>query len=195
MAQVTKRDERAEARESLQAFLLFLIPVLLAIPLYVYDILPEITAYCVVYSIYIVGSLAITKRNRRELHEIGLSKRNLAESLLMSSGLVLGPLVVRIRSGAHIAPGLTLSMLGQQALFNFVFSGPGQEILFRGLMLFAVSRWKGPAAAIVISSSVFGIMHVREGIGYVLSTTVIGGVYGYVAYKTRLDNHFLNKIN
>jgi len=179
-----KRDQRVGGSETLQAFLLFLLPVSLAIPLYVCGILQGLTPYYLVYSIYILGSIAITRRNGRQLHEIGLTGRNLTESLLMSSALVLGNLIGRLRAGAHIASGLTLSMIGQQALYNFVFSGPGQEILFRGLILSAISRWKGAVLAVVISSVLFGIMHARMGIAYVFWTAVIGGFYGYVAYKT-----------
>ncbi len=185
LAYPVKSNERAEATQSLQSLLLFAVPVVLAIPLYAYGLLPGDAAYFTVYSVYILGSLAITRYNGRAPHEIGLSTRNLGESLLIGLALVAGRLVMRIGAGAQIRPGLTVSTIAGQALYNFVFSGLGQEILFRGLMLFSIWRWKGPKVALVVSSILFGVMHVRMGIGYVFRTAVIGAWYGYAVYKTR----------
>lgn len=183
---VLRGNERKGVKESLQSLLLFLIPILFIIPLYVYNILQGITAYYIIYSIYIVGSIGITKYNGRKLHEIGLSRKNLPESLLISCALVLGKLIGElVRSGVHISPELTLSTVGEQALYNFMFSGLGQEILFRGLILFSIWRWKGPKVALVVSTVLFGIMHARMGIGYILGIMIIGGFYGYVVYKTK----------
>ena len=85
----------------------------------------------------------------------------------------------------HLATNLTPLSIVEQIIFNFLFSGPGQEILFRGIMFFSIWRWKGWKAALVITSIFFGFVHLLKGIQYIVATALIGLVYGYVTYRTK----------
>ena len=172
-------------REVFQAFLLLLVPLALAVPLCVYGALSESTAMYVIYAVYIVGAIAVTKCNGRGLKEIGLSREGLGSSVLMALAVVAGALVGRLVSGVHLAAGLTATVIAREAALNLALSGPGQEILFRGLLFFALWRWRGARAALAVSSVLFGAVHLRLGAAYMLRTAVIGAVYGYAVYRTR----------
>lgn len=184
---MTRNNEKTARKESLEATGLFIAPILLVVVMYSSGILIDINlVYYAIYSFYIIGSIALVKINQRELSEIGLSRLNISESLTLAIGFVIAFVIVQIiRSGLQVSPELTLVNVGVQIIFNFVFSGLGQEILFRGILMFSIWRWKDWKYALVISSILFGGVHILKGATYVLSTAIIGLFYGYVTYRTR----------
>jgi len=174
-------------KEVLEALLLFVIPVIVAFPLYALAIIQDLQmVYYAIYTIYIIGSLALTRYNRRAWTEIGLTRTGIAESLVSAIGFVLAFMLIQvIQSGYHLATNLVSLVIIEQIIFNFVFSGVGQELLFRGLILFSLWRWKNWQIAIGLSSVLFGIIHITKGINYVLATILIGAFYGYITYRTK----------
>jgi len=66
-------------------------------------------------------------------------------------------------------------------------SGLGQEILFRGLILFSFDRWKGWKVALVVSTILFGLIHLQiyQSIWGIVLISVIGGFWGLIALKTK----------
>ena len=175
-----------ERSESLEAVLVFVVPLLFAIPLYVWGFLTEVSGNYVMYSIYIACSVLLTRYSGRSLAEIGLTRKGLLPSFGYSGVPVAATFLRRLifadltfspdaNSGANIAYGL----------FYWMFGGLGQEVLFRGLILFSLQRWKGWKIALALSSVLFGLMHVRQGITGVMGTILIGGYWGWVALKTR----------
>jgi membrane protease YdiL (CAAX protease family) len=173
-------------KETLHAACLFLVPILFILPFYYYSLLGERTANYVIYTIYIVGSVVITKYDRRKLDEIGISRKNLPQSVFYSLIFTFAFFAaILIRSEVQITPGLRLPKLAESILYDFAFSGAGQEIMFRGLLFFSIWRWKGVKTAFVSSTLLFGIMHVRASAIHIIRTIVIGGYYAYVTHKTR----------
>ncbi len=175
-----------ERLESLEAVLVFVVPLLFVIPFYVFGFLTEVSGSYITYSIYIACSVLLTKYNGRSLAEIGLTRKGLLPSLGYSGILVLATFLRRLifadltfspdtNSGANIAYGL----------FYWMFGGLGQEVLFRGLILFSLQRWKDSKIALVVSSVLFGLMHVRQGVAGVMRTFLVGGYWGWVALNTR----------
>ena len=60
-------------------------------------------------------------------------------------------------------------------------AGFGEELIFRGFLLGGLARWLGLSrsawiAAVLISSLLFGLMHVKTGVGGVLTTGLHGAV-------------------
>ena len=173
--------------ESLESISLFIAPILIIIPFYIQNFIQDIyIAYYAIYTIYILGSLVIIRINHQKLNEIGISSERLRESITLALGFGLTFIVVQAWSSEyHLATDLTYSAIAEQIIFNFLFSGPGQEILFRGIMFFSIWRWKGWKAALAVTSILFGLVHLIKGIQYVVATALIGLIYGYVTYRTK----------
>jgi membrane protease YdiL (CAAX protease family) len=170
----------------LEAVLVFAVPLLSAIPFYALGFLTEVSANYITYSIYIACSVLLTKYNRRQLAEIGLTRKGLLASFGYSGVLVAAALLRSlIFSGLEISPDANSWANVAYSLFYWMFGGLGQEILFRGLILFSLQRWKGWKIAVAVSSVLFGLMHVRQGVTRVIGTIIIGGYWGWVALKTR----------
>jgi len=172
--------------ESLEAVLVFVVPLIFVIPFYVLGVITEVSGNYVVYSIYIACSILLTRYNGRSLSEIGLIQERLFPSLGFSGVLVAAPLLRSlIFTGLGFSPDANSWASVAYGLFHWMFSGFGQEVLFRGLILFSLLRWKGWKLALVVSSVLFGLMHVRQGVAGVVGTILVGGYWGWVALKTR----------
>jgi membrane protease YdiL (CAAX protease family) len=177
-----KVNDREGMLESLQAIGLFITPILLVLPFIILRIIEVVLAYYLIYTVYILGTIAILKFNNKKLQDIGISTKGLGESLggslLFVSILVI---IIAVREGMQVTTELNLLKIVEQVVVNFLFSGFGQEILFRGLMLFSIWRWK---VALVVSSVLFGFVHITKGMNYVFTTIIYGFVYGYLVYQS-----------
>ncbi|MEA2089827.1 MAG: type II CAAX endopeptidase family protein [Thermoproteota archaeon] len=172
--------------ESLEAVLVFVVPLLSVIPFYALGFLTEVSGHYIIYSIYIACSVLLTRYNGRSLAEIGLTHKGLLPSLGYSAILVAAAFLRSlIFADLKISPDANSWANVAYGLFYWMFGGLGQETLFRGLILFSLQRWKGWKIALVISSMLFGLMHVRQGVTGVMGTILIGGYWGWVALKTR----------
>jgi membrane protease YdiL (CAAX protease family) len=172
--------------ESLEAILVFVVPLLFAIPLYMLGFLTEVSGNYVTYTIYITCSIALTKYNGRSLKEIGLTRKELLPSLGLSGVTVLASFLIRLISAElQLSPEANSGVAVAQGLLFWTVSGLGQEILFRGLIFFSFYRWKGWKTALLVSSVLFGLMHVKQGITGIIFTVLIGGYWGWVAFKTK----------
>ncbi len=171
--------------ESIQSLGLFLLPILVVLPFYVTEKVDPTSVYYIVYSIYIIGSFVYLKINRRKLYEIGITMKNTFQSTYMALALVAGFGIARfIETNMQIVQNLSIQLLGEQLIYNFIFSGFAQEILFRGVMFFSIWRWKGLNTGLIVSSVLFGVIHITHSITYVFVTALFGAYWGYVASKT-----------
>jgi membrane protease YdiL (CAAX protease family) len=72
---------------------------------------------------------------------------------------------------------------------NLLFVAIGEEIIFRGFVQNSLKSFLGKKAEnnylhIIIASIVFGLLHFKGGIVYVLLASIAGGFYGYTYDKT-----------
>ena len=172
--------------ESFLALILFLTPIFLILPLISFDIIYVGLAYYIIYTTYILGTILILKCNNRRLTDVGISTKGLGESLFGSILFVSIIVIIAVlREGLQVKSDLTSIQITEQLIYNFIFSGIGQEILFRGLMFFSIWRWKGWKMALIISSFLFGLVHLTKGLGYVFATLIFGLTYGFIAYQSR----------
>jgi membrane protease YdiL (CAAX protease family) len=175
-------------RESLEAILVFIVPLLFIIPFYVSGSITQVTSECIVYTVYIAASIGLTKYNRRSLAEIGLTRKGLLPSLGNSIILVLAFSLTRfIVADLKLSPDVSSWEIVAFNLFLWALSGLGQEILFRGLLLFSFDRWKGWKVALLVSTILFGLIHVLRypSISGIVLVSVIGGFWGWIALKTK----------
>lgn len=172
--------------ESLESILVFSIPLLFAVPLYVTGFLSESSGNLILYPIYITSSIFLTRYHGRSLADIGLTRKGLVPSLGNSILLVVSFSVSRF-----IVSGLRLSAdvsSWEAVTYNFLYwslSGFGQEILFRGLIMFSFKRWKGWKIALLVSTVLFGAIHLFSyNISGIFLVSIIGGLWGWIALKT-----------
>ncbi|MGB9940843.1 lysostaphin resistance A-like protein [Methanosarcina sp.] len=61
-----------------------------------------------------------------------------------------------------------------------------EELIFRAILQTSLERFLGPAAGVLLSSLLFGIMHSTYGTPYeMVYTFLVGGFIGYLFYRTR----------
>ena len=174
--------------ESLEAVLVFSVPLLFAIPLYAKGFLTEASAECTLYTIYVACSILLTRYNGRSLAEIGLTRSGLLPSVGNSVLLVAAALAARfIGADLRLAPEVNSWEVVAYNLFYWSLSGFGQEILFRGLILFSFNRWKGPKVALLVSTVLFGLVHLQRyySISGIFLVSMVGGLWGWIALKTK----------
>jgi len=174
--------------ESLEAILVFIVPLLFIIPFYVSGFVTQVSGECIMYTVYIASSIGLTKYNRRSLAEIGLTRKGLLPSLGNSLLFVLAFAATRfIAADLKLSPDVSSLEIVAFNLFRWALSGLGQEIIFRGLILFSLERWKGWKVALLVSTILFGLIHVLRYpsvLGIVL-VSLIGGFWGWIALKTK----------
>lgn len=179
---------KEEWLESLEAMLVFAIPLLLAIPFYILGLLDQPSANVIVYSLYIVLSIAVTKHNRRTLGEIGITRAQLLPCLGNSVVLVLASLATRyMGADLRLSPDLSSWQAVVYNLFFWSLSGTGQEIVFRGLILFSLDRWKGWKVALTVSSVLFGLVHLLRypSLLAMALEIILGVAWGWMTLKYR----------
>jgi len=179
--------EQDSVRELIGTILLLTVPIVFVVFLFLLDILQDVQlAYYGIYFIYIIGSFLLMKQSTFEWSEFGLSKANISDSLSLSLGFIIAFIVMQTYSqGLHLSTELGPVVVIQELIYCFALSGPAQELLFRGLLFFSILRWKGWKTALVVSSVLFGFVHILKGAQYVIATTLIGFFYGYITYRTR----------
>jgi len=174
--------------ESLEAILVFIVPLLFIIPFYVSGFVTQVSGEFIMYTVYIVGSIGLTKYNRRSLAEIGLTRKGLLPSLGNSLLFVLAFALARfIAADLKLSPDVNSFEIVAFNLFRWALSGLGQEIIFRGLILFSFDRWKGWKVALLGSTILFGLVHVLRypSIFGIVLVGVVGGFWGWIALKTK----------
>ena len=179
--------EQDSVREIIGTVLLLSVPIVCVACFFLLNILQDVQlAYYGIYFIYVVGSLSLMKRSKLEWSEFGLSRENISDSLSLSLGFIAAFIVMQTYSqGLHLSTELSPTVVVQELIYCFALSGPAQELVFRGLLFFSIMRWRGWKTALVVSSVLFGFVHVLKGAHYVIATTLIGFVYGYITYRTR----------
>ena len=173
--------------ESLEAILVFSVPLLFAIPLYVWGLLKETSGNLILYPIYIACSILLTKYSGRPLAELGVTRKGIIPSL-GNSVLLVGAFSVSrfVVAGLKLSPDVSSWEAVTYNLFFWSLSGFGQEILFRGLIMFSFDRWKGWKVALLVSTILFGLIHLfYYSISGIFLVSIIGGLWGWIALKTK----------
>jgi len=114
--------------ESLEAILVFVVPLLCIIPFYASGFVTQVSGEFIMYTVYIVGSIGLTKYNKRTLAEIGLTRKGLLPSLGNSLLLVLAFALARfIVADLKLSPDVNSLEIVAFNLFRWALSGLGQE--------------------------------------------------------------------
>jgi membrane protease YdiL (CAAX protease family) len=122
------------------------------------------------------------KLHRRWSRDFALGSLIGAASLAIAVGIAAGAgaisFEVQTRDAAHLGRGLII------VLPFFLISGATEELIFRGFPFQALAHNLGGAAALAISSVVFGLAHLSNDSASAFSTinTILAGVWLGLAY-------------
>jgi membrane protease YdiL (CAAX protease family) len=175
-----------EAKDCILALTVAVAPLVVVGPLTLAGVPAEGPLAWGTFAFYIGGSLLALRLAGRSPGEIGLRRRGLLPSLGLASLLPAGILLYGLLA-SDLSPreGTGAGQLAERGLYCFLLSGPGQEILFRGLVLSSFRRWQGPAAGLAASSLLYGLAHVRGGPEGMALNALVGAWYGLVVLATR----------
>lgn len=123
------------------------------------------------------------------LLEEPLNKKSIQQtlfSLLLCIGVILTPGLLSgyIKFDPKVPDILWLWMFN-----NLVFVSISEEVIFRGFVQNSLKSFLSKKAVsnylhVIIASIVFGLMHFKGGVVYILLASVAGGFYGYTYDKT-----------
>ncbi len=135
------------------------------------------------------------------------SFRSRVNSNLQTAGLgivvyIIGLMSIALVGGAlYFTPlfhqrnqDVILAMLPHRPLeflvwfFVSLSAGVCEEIIFRGYLIDQFTAWTGrPIAAVLLAGSIFGCVHLYEGLGAILPLAALGIVYGFVVRHFKGD--------
>lgn len=113
------------------------------------------------FAVYIGYAHFIEQRNASELALPGMG-RELGIGMLVGFGLYASTVLILIVMGIYRVEGLNPLTFLLPALAMAVSSGVFEELLFRGVLFGSVEKWFGSWAALVVSSLVFGLVHLMN---------------------------------
>jgi uncharacterized protein len=113
------------------------------------------------FAVYIAYARFAEQRNVSELALPGMG-RELGIGMLVGFGLYATTVLILIVMGIYRVEGLNPLTFLIPALAMAVSSGVFEELLFRGVLFGSVQKWFGSWAALVVSSLVFGMVHLMN---------------------------------
>lgn len=136
----------------------------------------------------LVTAFYIRRIEKRPLSTIGLSRGGIVRRYVL--GLGIGVAMMALTSWpAFLTEGVVWKgFTPLVALFfgAFVIQGASEEVLFRGMLMSSISRKLGEFWAVVLSSALFGLMHIGtfEGLLYLLTLCSLGALMAVVTIRT-----------
>jgi membrane protease YdiL (CAAX protease family) len=113
------------------------------------------------FAVYIGYARFAEQRNVSELALPGMG-RELGIGMLVGFGLYATTVLLLIVMGIYRIEGLNPLTFLIPALAMAVSSGVFEELLFRGVLFSSVEKWFGSWAALLVSSLVFGLVHLMN---------------------------------
>ena len=113
------------------------------------------------FAVYIGYARFIEQRDASELALPGMG-RELGIGMLIGFGLYATTVLILIVMGIYRIDGLNPLTFLLPALAMAVSSGVFEELLFRGVLFGSIERMFGSWAALVVSSLVFGLVHLMN---------------------------------
>ena len=151
--------------------------------------LPQAYWYVLVAVPVFASAVAVARRARLSLAELGLRLPARSSIPLEISVVALGPLfgVVewQILHSKPITHGSSLILAAGAGLILLVFTGFFEEFVFRGLFQRVAGRLLGPAAGLVCTATVFVILHIGWRSVYdMVFVLAIALYFGYVVLRS-----------
>lgn len=120
------------------------------------------------------------------LSDIGIRREGLKKSILYSSIFVIIFLlygILNYHQKINLENAILKIFLG--GLYCIFFIALGEEIWTRGIIFNLLEKLKGGYFALLASSLIFGLFHVRRGTEAIIFGLVFGLCFGFVRLKTK----------
>ncbi len=120
------------------------------------------------------------------LSDIGIKRKGLRRSVLYSTILIIIFLIYGIlnyRQRVNLENTTLRIFLG--GLYGIFIIALGEEIWARGIIFNLLEKLKGGYFALLASSLVFGLFHIRHGVDAILFGLIFGLSFGFVRLETK----------
>lgn len=123
---------------------------------------------------------------KRPLRTIGLVKERFALKYIIGFGAGVILLAAVVLPALLTIPGEFTGLKASALIYlaAFIVQSAGEEVLFRGYMLSALTRRGGVVWAVVVSSIVFGLYHIPYPVMQLISAALIGAVLSLFVLRT-----------
>lgn len=149
------------------------------------------------YLLLVAVPFIVSKAVKRPIGTLGFRKENILKQVLIGFSVfiiiasVLTIAVFALGDNKRILLGSPKDSFGIilfYVIFNMVFVGMGEEILFRGYFLERFNKLTdSKALAVILSAVMFGIWHFPGGQDFlqVIITAMLGSIYAMTIFKLR----------
>ncbi len=144
--------------------------------------------YPLVYGVMFLPIFLIIKNQQIKLKELGIDFRQL--HIYLPAAFFIGTAAAllerRILNPVPLIENINIPNLMLISIVMFVFVGAAEELMFRSILQTRLEKALGLKYGIILSGSLFGIMHSNYGImNEILFAAVFGVVLGYIFQRTR----------
>jgi len=133
-----------------------------------------------------LSAISYLKFKKIPLSNIGIRREKFSQSMLYS-GLFISIFLIYGILNFHQRVNLENPMLRilLGGLYSIFVIALGEEIWTRGITFNLLEKLKGGNFALVISSLIFGIFHIRHGVDAIIFGLIFGLCFGFVRLKTK----------
>lgn len=133
-----------------------------------------------------LSAIFYLKFKKTPLSDIGIKRKGFRRSILYSTIFIIIFLIYGILN-YHQRVNLENSTLGifLGGLYCIFIIALGEEMWARGITFNLLEKLKGGNFALVISSLIFGIFHIRHGVDAIIFGLIFGLCFGFVRLKTK----------
>jgi len=176
-----------DIKNSLQSLILLLLLRIVGLAMPQFFIV-SLLWYPLVYGVMFIPVLAIIKNQQITLKEIGIDFKRF--NIYLPAGITIGLGIATIEylilKPNPLIENITISNLILISIVMFVFVGAIEELIFRSIIQTRFEKVLGLKYGVLVSGSMFGIMHSVFGIvNEILFACVFGIILGYIFQKTR----------
>lgn len=144
--------------------------------------------YSLIYGIMFVPIYFTIKNQQIPYKELGINFSRLYYYLPLAIliGIVTAVVEYHILNPMALIQKIRASDIIFISIVMFIFVGIVEEIIFRSILQTRIEQVLGTGYGILLSGSIFGIMHASFGmLNEILFVTILGIVLGYIFHKTR----------
>lgn len=147
-----------------------------------------IIQYPLIYGIMFIPIYSIIKSQHISAKELGIDFKRFY--IYLPVAVVIGAIAAifeyKILGPIPLIEKIEPSDIILIVIIMFIFVGMVEEIIFRSILQTRIEKVLGPWYAILLSGSIFGIMHASYGIiNEILFASIFGIILGYIFHKTR----------
>lgn len=177
----------SEIKKALQSLILLLLMRIISLAMPQFFTM-TLLWYLLVYGVMILPVYLIIKHQHISLKEIGVtfSRFHIYLPVALLIGAAAAMLESRVLNLAPLIEDTRLSNLVLVAVITFIFAGMVEELIFRSILQTRLEQALGLNQGLLLSSSIFGIMHASSGIvNEIIFAGVFGIAVGYIFQRTR----------